>query len=106
VIRLHHDEQNGEQDGCCVDDARRRIVSTAAQQVSGKPERCRWYAVTVEQPIEDRCGANLTADDVRVPSDAPENAECHRSGKPAERGQRPLLGHPGDAGDHQRERYS
>jgi len=101
VIRLHHDEEHCEQDGGTIDDARRHVVGIAAQQIAREPERGRRYAIAVQQPIEDWPSANRIADDARVPSDAPENAEGDRSSEPAECGQGPLLGHPGDTGNHQ-----
>ena len=62
-------------------------------------------AVAVEQPIEDRRRADGVADDARVPGDAAEHGEGDGGGEPAQRGQGPLLGDPGDARHHQRERH-
>ena len=101
---LEHDQHDGEEDRGGIDDPRRHVVGAPPQHVASEPEGNGRHAVAVEQPVEDRPRADPVADDARVPGDAAEHADGDGGGKPAERRPRPLLGDPGDAGDHQRER--
>ena len=53
--------------------------------MAGEPERRRRHAIAIEQPVEDRRGADGVADDARVPDDAPQHGDGDGGGKPAER---------------------
>jgi hypothetical protein len=83
--------------------ARRHVVGASAQQISGKPERDRGHAIAVEQPVEDRRGADVATDDARVITDAQQHEDHERGSEPAQERQRSLLRDPGDARHHQRE---
>ena len=79
------------------------IVGAPAQAVAGEPERRGRHAIAVQQPVEDRRGADVAADDARLPADAQQHQHAERGGDRAQQRQRPLLGDPHDARHHQRE---
>ena len=80
------------------------IVGAPAQQIAGDPERDRRHAVAVQQPVEDRRRADVVADDARLLADAQQHQHDQAAASVAQHRQRPLLGDPGDAGHHQRQR--
>ena len=63
-------EQHGEQDRRGIGHARRHVVGAPPQQIAGIPERCRRHAIAIEQPVEDRRGADIIADNARLLDDA------------------------------------
>ena len=91
VADFEEDDQHGEQDRARLDHARRLVVGAPAQQLAADPERRRRHAVAVEQPVEDRRGADVAADDARLPADARHHQRADDGGEPAQRRQRPLL---------------
>ncbi len=82
MVHLDHDEENGEEDGCRIDDADRQIVGVAPEETAGEPEGGGGDAVAIQQPVEDRPRADRAADDLRIPEDAPEHGERHSRCEP------------------------
>ena len=84
--------------------AQRRIVAAAAQEHAAGPERQRRNAVTPQQPVEDRCGADGATDDARLVADPQHHDGGKDRGQRTQERDRPLHRNPGGAERHQRQR--
>jgi hypothetical protein len=101
VADLQEGEQHGAQDRSGVRHACGHIIGTPPQEMARMPEGRGGHAIAVEQPVEKWCGANLIADDPRLIADTQQHQDNQGCREVTQRGQRTLLGNPGDAGHHQ-----
>lgn len=78
VADLQREEQRREENGERVREARREIVLVLAQEPARSPERKRRYAVTPQEPVEDRRSAEIAARDARLISNARNHQRASR----------------------------
>ena len=90
-------QQHREQDCGRFDRALWRIVAAAAQEYAADPERKRGHAVTPQQPVEDRRGANGVAGDARLVSGAQHDKAGQDGGQRAQERDRSPQRNPGRA---------
>ncbi len=92
---LHEYQQHREQDRRRLHRAQGRVVTAPPQEVAGCPERQRRHAVTPQQPVEDRRGADRIADDARLVADTQHHDSSQNGGQHAQERDRPLHRNPG-----------